>query len=83
MAEKLKRLSTTTQVLLITHLPQVAAIATTHLLVKKQEVGERTISTTVSLDDAARIQAIAEMISPAAVTEKSLALAKEYRDRYQ
>lgn len=83
MAEKLKRLSTTTQVLLITHLPQVAAIANTHLFVQKQEVGERTISSTVALDFDARIQAIAEMISPAAVTEKSLALAKEYMERYQ
>ena len=83
MAEKLKRLSTTTQVLLITHLPQVAAIANTHLFVKKQEVGERTISTTISLDYESRIQAIAEMISPAAITEKSVALAKEYMERYQ
>lgn len=83
MAEKLKRLSNTTQVLLITHLPQVAAIANTHLFVKKQEVGERTISTTISLDYESRIQAIAEMISPAAITEKSVALAKEYMERYQ
>jgi len=83
MAEKLKRLSESTQVLLITHLPQVAAIANTHLFVKKQEVGERTISTTVTLNDEERIQAIAEMISPAAITEKSLALAREYMERYQ
>jgi DNA repair protein RecN (Recombination protein N) len=83
MAEKLKRLSESTQVLLITHLPQVAAIANTHLFVKKQEVGERTISTTVTLNDVERIQAIAEMISPAAITEKSLALAREYMERYQ
>jgi DNA repair protein RecN (Recombination protein N) len=83
MAEKLKRLSRSTQVLLITHLPQVAAIANTHLLVQKQEVANRTVSSTVTLDFEARIQAIAEMISPAAVTEKSLALAKEYMERYQ
>jgi len=83
MAEKLKRLSESTQVLLITHLPQVAAIANTHLFVKKQEVGERTISTTVTLNDEDRIQAIAEMISPAAITDKSLALAREYMERYQ
>jgi len=83
MAEKLKRLSESTQVLLITHLPQVAAIANTHLFVKKQEVGERTISTTVTLNDEERIQAIAEMISPAAITDKSLALAREYMERYQ
>jgi DNA repair protein RecN (Recombination protein N) len=83
MAEKLKRLSKSTQVLLITHLPQVAAIANTHLFVKKQEVGERTISTTVTLNDEDRIQAIAEMISPAAITDKSLALAREYMERYQ
>ena len=83
MAEKLKRLSKSTQVLLITHLPQVAAIANTHLFVKKQEVGERTISTTVTLNDVERIQAIAEMISPAAITDKSLALAREYMERYQ
>jgi DNA repair protein RecN (Recombination protein N) len=83
MAEKLKRLSTSTQVLLITHLPQVAAIANTHLFVKKQEVAQRTVSTTVTLNGEERIQAIAEMISPAAISEKSLALAREYMERYQ
>ncbi len=82
MAEKLHHLSTTTQVLLITHLAQVAAIADAHLLVKKQEVDGRTLSTAVRLAKAERIQAIAEMISPEAVSEKSLALAKEYIDRY-
>jgi DNA repair protein RecN (Recombination protein N) len=77
MAEKLKRLSKTTQVLLITHLPQVAAQADTHLFVKKMEVNGRTISQTHALSMDERVLEIAAMMSTESTTEKSIALAKE------
>lgn len=77
MAEKLKRLSQTTQVLLITHLPQVAALADTHLFVKKMEVNGRTISQTHALSMDERVLEIAAMMSTESTTEKSIALAKE------
>ena len=77
MADKLKRLSKTTQVLLITHLPQVAALADTHLFVKKMEVNDRTISQTHALTTEERVLEIAAMMSTETTTEKSIALAKE------
>lgn len=83
IARKIKQLSTTTQVLLITHLPQVAAIADTHLLVQKEEQQGRTISSTSLLNDAQRIGAIAAMMSTSAPTEKSKALAEELFQQYR
>lgn len=83
IARKIKQLSTTTQVLLITHLPQVAAIADTHLLVQKEEQEGRTISSTTLLNDPQRITAIAAMMSTSSPTEKSKALAEELFHQYR
>jgi DNA repair protein RecN (Recombination protein N) len=83
IARKIKELSTTTQVLLITHLPQVAAIADTHMLVRKEELQGRTISSAALLDEQMRIAAIAAMMSTATPTAKSIALAEELFHQYR
>ena len=72
IARKIKQLSTTTQVLLITHLPQVAAIADTHIQVTKQEVQGRTLSSTATLSEEERIVSIASMMSSNKPTQRSL-----------
>jgi DNA repair protein RecN (Recombination protein N) len=51
------------QVLVVTHLPQVAAFAHRHLAVSKDVVGERTISKVVPLDDADRVVELSRMLS--------------------
>lgn len=56
------------QVVCITHLPQVAALATHHLRVEKHEVGGRTISAITRLDDAQRVEEIARMLGGLRVT---------------
>ncbi len=83
IARKIKELSKTTQVLLITHLPQVAAIADTHMLVRKEELQGRTISSAVLLDKQKRIAEIAAMMSTNAPTQKSIALAEELFAQYR
>ncbi len=52
--EKLAKLSRTRQVLCVTHLPQLAAMADTHFGVEKGEENGRTLTKVVALDRAAR-----------------------------
>jgi DNA repair protein RecN (Recombination protein N) len=51
------------QVLVVTHLPQVAAFADAQIAVAKGEVGKRTIASAVVLDDAARVVELSRMLS--------------------
>lgn len=64
VARKIKEISTSMQVLSITHLPIVAAIADNHLFVKKSSLDDSTTTTVVELSIDERINNIAEMISP-------------------
>lgn len=73
MARKLKSLARTRQVLVITHTPQIAAIADTHLRVSKHVRGKRTFSTVDTLSTDERIEEVAQMIrgkESTAVTRK-------------
>lgn len=76
VGQKLKALATDTQVLCITHLPQVASMADHHFLIEKQH-GDRTKSLIRSLNEEARIKEIARMLAGYKVTEASLASARE------
>ena len=64
------------QVFSITHLPQIAAMGTTHYRVSKQETREGTISDMVSLSPEERIQEIAQMLSGNNVPEAAIENAK-------
>ncbi|HYO69766.1 MAG TPA: DNA repair protein RecN [Archangium sp.] len=65
------------QVLSITHLPQVAAYADSHLLIRKGLKGERTVSEVVPLEaGAARTQELARMMSGVEVTREALGAAE-------
>jgi DNA repair protein RecN (Recombination protein N) len=68
------------QVLCITHLPQVAALATTHLRVAKAARGGRTIATVEALDAEARVEELARMAGGARVTEATRQHARELLD---
>ena len=61
VAEKLAKLSRTRQVLCVTHLPQLAAMADTHFGVEKGEENGRTLTKVVALDRAARRGEIARL----------------------
>jgi DNA repair protein RecN (Recombination protein N) len=78
IGKRLKRLSTGVQVLSVTHAPQVAARAATHLLIAKgpSEAGSKTVSTRVSTMGAdARREEIARMLAGEHVTDEARAAA--------
>lgn len=83
IAKKVKLISNDTQVLLITHLPQVAAIADNHLFVSKRVIDGRTVSNSDYLDIEGRIEEVAKMLSNEAVTESALINAKEIINEYR
>lgn len=77
MAEKIFKLSVHSQVFCITHLPQVAAMADTHLYISKEEKNERTITDVQALDENQKIDEIGRMISGAAMTDLTKEHARE------
>ena len=72
----LRRLGRHTQVICVTHAPQVAALGDTHLLVEKD--AQRGISIRC-LDGDARVEELARMLAGAGVTEDSRAYARTLR----
>lgn len=77
IANKMYRIALTTQVLCITHLPQVAAMADQQLLIQKQEVEERTRTAVFVLDMTGRIDQIAKMSAGETISTATKAAAKE------
>lgn len=62
VAEKMWFIARYRQVICVTHLQQIAAMASSHALVSKQEMGERTITQITYLDKAARTVEISRML---------------------
>jgi DNA repair protein RecN (Recombination protein N) len=79
IGQRLKRLSEKVQVLSVTHAPQVAARAATHLLISKGPAGEGSekIATRVAtMEPEHRMEEIARMLAGASVTDEARAAAK-------
>jgi DNA repair protein RecN (Recombination protein N) len=74
---KLKKLSRTNQVLCVTHQPQIARFADSHLLVRKEAVAGRTEVSIERLDRRARVEEIARMLTGAEITESARRHARE------
>ena len=86
VAEKMAQLSQTKQILCVTHLPQLAAMADTHFSVEKEEADGRTFTHVCLLDDAGRAQELArltggEHISPAMLSgaQELLTQARQFK----
>ena len=77
VAEKLRSVARNKQVLCVTHLPQIAALAHTHLLISKGERNGRTYTTVTPLDMEGRKAELARIIGGAAITETTLKSAEE------
>ena len=79
MAHIMQQMSSThgTQVLSITHLPQIAARGDVHYKVYKQDNDSHTASHIVRLSDSERVTEIAHMLSGAEVTEAAIENAKQ------
>ena len=81
VAEKLKSVARTKQVLCVTHLPQLAAMGDTHLLIAKGEREGRTYTTVTPLDKEGRKRELARIIGGANITETTLKSAEEMLSR--
>ena len=65
------------QVISITHLPQIAALGSTHYKVYKEDHAEGTSSHIVQLDEKGRVEEIAHMLSGTTLTDAAINNAKE------
>ena len=83
IAKKMKEIAETTQVLAITHLPQVAAIADTQLYILKEEENKRTKTVVKELSYDERITEIAIMLSGLELSEGILQTAKMMLDSFK
>ena len=81
VAEKLRSVARTKQVLCVTHLPQLAAMGDTHLLIAKGERDGRTYTTVTPLDIEGRKRELARIIGGANITETTLKSAEEMLNR--
>ena len=81
VGKSLKALSRRHQIIAITHLPQIAAMADLHLSVEKSVHDDRTVTEVSVLDHESRLKAIAQLISGKNISPSSLSLAAELVDR--
>ncbi|HSI65997.1 MAG TPA: DNA repair protein RecN [Planococcus sp. (in: firmicutes)] len=77
IAEKIAAISVHSQVLCISHLPQVAAMADQHLFIEKREAKNRTITAVHELDGPERTEEMSRMLSGAEITGLTLQHAEE------
>ena len=77
VAEKLRSVAVHKQVLCVTHLPQLAALANTHLLIAKSEREGRTYTSVTPLDIEGRKRELARIIGGTSITETTLKSAEE------
>ena len=77
VAEKLRSVAKHKQVLCVTHLPQLAALANTHLLIAKSERDGRTYTSVTPLDVEGRKRELARIIGGTNITEITLKSAEE------
>lgn len=77
VGRKLRAVARTHQVLCVTHLPQIAALADRHYAVSKRQAKGRTITDVRALDDGERIEEVARMLGGETITETTRRHARE------
>lgn len=77
VGDALKRVSTDTQSLCVTHLPQIAALADSHFLIRKSESGGRTYTQVTSLDMNGRVDELARIIGGVDIGDAAYTYARE------
>jgi DNA repair protein RecN (Recombination protein N) len=79
VGEKLRVISKKQQILCITHLPQIAAMADSHYLIEKKSDGDKTRTYIRELTRDQQIKELARLIGGARVTEATLKAAEEMK----
>ncbi len=77
VAKKIREIALNSQVIAITHMPQVASLSDHHILICKQVKGERTYAHIKTLNLEEKIHQVAYLISGDKVTDKQLEYARE------
>lgn len=80
VSEKLGQLSAEHQIICITHLPQIAAMADTHFLIEKQVANERTVTQIYKMNGEESLYELARLLGSGSVTEAVLNNAKEMKE---
>ena len=80
VAEKMHRVARTKQILCITHLPQIAAMADKHFMIEKMSVKGRTKSVIKPLRRNETVKDIARLMAGTEITEMSVNAAQEMKD---
>ncbi|MDU3087611.1 MAG: DNA repair protein RecN [Peptoniphilus harei] len=77
VGNKIKEVSKDRQVIVISHLPQIVALADTHFAIKKDVVNNSTISTIDKLSYDERVNEVARLIGGMNISEMAIETAKE------
>lgn len=80
VSEKMNALGNSHQIMCITHLPQIAAMADSHYLIEKSVANETTISTIRPLDWEESVKELARMLGGVKITDTVLDNAKEMKE---
>lgn len=79
VAEQMKLLSKKHQIICITHLPQIAAVADNHLKIEKTSEGNETSTKIYPLDEEKSVEELARMLGGAEITETVMQNAREMK----
>ena len=79
VAEKLAAVSRHRQILCITHLPQIAAMADTHFRIEKSSNEQRTVTTVTALTEEKSVNELARLIGGRSITDYTIEAAKEMK----
>jgi DNA repair protein RecN (Recombination protein N) len=77
VGKKLKQVASAHQVICVTHLPQIAALADSHHVVRKEVSKGRTVTTVEKLKEPERIDEVARMLGGLKITDKTRRHAEE------
>ena len=79
VSEKMSRIAKEHQVIVVTHLPQIAAMADTHFEISKSVNNGRTITSIETLSEEGKIKELARMLGGVTITEKVFENAKDMK----
>ena len=80
VSEKMAQIGRRHQVLCITHLPQIAAMADQHFEIRKDVVDQDTVTRIHALDEESSVRELARMLGGAKITDSVLANAEEMKE---
>ncbi|MDM8247192.1 DNA repair protein RecN [Lacrimispora saccharolytica] len=83
VSEKMAQIGRRHQVLCITHLPQIAAMADQHFEIRKDVVDQDTVTRIHALDEESSVRELARMLGGAKITDSVLANAEEMKELAQ